>query len=180
MTEKYRDLTVTDNKTGEVLDRLPIYCPKKLHSSFSTRGFSSVAHDALIMLAESDLDGVTIKVLIRLIASMGMENLIAVNQSELAKGMGLHKSNFSKAVRTLLEREIIIENSEKIGRTKTYRLNPNYAWRGSTKNHIEAIENYEDNRTKSTKVSKTVEAGNVTVTLTATIEQHQPVGNSTN
>ena len=178
MSKKYRDLIATDKVTGEVLDRFPVYCPKKAHSFFSNVGFSIVSHSALEMLSESDLDGVTLKVLLRLISTMGMENLIAINQSELANMMGLRKSHFSRSMKVLVEREIILENQEKIGRSKTYRLNPNYAWRGNTTSHIEALENYEDNRVRSTEVSKVVEDDDLTVTVT--VKRNKAVGNNTN
>ena len=182
MSENYRDLIVTDKHTGEILDRLPVYSPKKAHSLFSDVGFSVVSHSALIMLAESDLDGVTIKVLLRLISTMGMENLIAVNQSELAEGMGLRKSHFSRSMKTLTERGIILENPEKIGRTKTYRLNPYYAWRGNTKEHIKALEEYEDTTNKNTQVSNVIETDAVTVTttVTTTVQAKTPPLNSQN
>lgn len=180
--EKYLNIVATNAKTGEVLDRLPVYCPKKVKSFFSDEGFLFVANNALVMLSDSDLDGVTIKVLLRLISTMEMENLIAVNQSELAEMMGIAKSQFSRSMKTLIEHEIILENPNKVGRFKTYQLNPKYAWRGSTKNHIEAIESYEDDRARNTKVSKVIETDAVTVTttVTTTVESKIPVGNSSN
>jgi DNA-binding transcriptional ArsR family regulator len=93
------------------------------------------------MIANSDLDGVTLKVLWRLIAELDMENYLYINQSEIAAEMGLNKPNISRAIRDLIKEGIIIEGL-RVGRSKTYRLDPYYGWKGSTKNHVVAIEDH--------------------------------------
>jgi hypothetical protein len=91
------------------------------------------------MLAHSDLDGRTFRVLHKLIAILDMDNLIAINQSEIAASMGLDKSNFSRAIKKLLTEKILIEGA-KLGQHKSYRLNAYYGWKGSTENHNAALE----------------------------------------
>ena len=68
-----------------------------------------------------------------------MDNLIAINQTELASEMGLQRPNFSRAIKKLLTEEILIEGT-KLGQHKSYRLNAYYGWKGSTENHANALE----------------------------------------
>ena len=181
----YRNIIAVDKDTGEVLDKVPVYCPQKTYNSFSKTGYSVFSHVALERISESDLEGVTLRVLLRLISTISDGNTIAVNQSELAKVMGIQKSHFSRSVKILIEKEILVENIHKIGRCKTYQLNPNYAWRGSNEAHQEAINNYSQHERLS-RLSKTIgadtviENDDVIVTITATIQPKVSKGNSQN
>ncbi|MCY7336824.1 MAG: hypothetical protein LH613_11530 [Chamaesiphon sp.] len=67
-----------------------------------------------------------------------MDNLIAINQTELANEMGLQRPNFSRSIKKLLTEKIIIEGA-KLGQHKSYRLNAYYGWKGSTENHSAAL-----------------------------------------
>ena len=181
MVETHRNLIVMDADTGDVLDQMPVYCPKKT-KSFFTDGFFFMSLNAAIMLANSNLDGVTIKVLLRLIGTMEMENVIAVNQTELAEEMGILKSQFSRSVKILVEQGVLVENPRKSGRFKTYKLNPKYAWRGSNKDHAAAIEKHEDTINESTQTSNVIETDAVTVTttVTTTVQAKKPPLNNQN
>ena len=136
--QKIRPATI-DLDTGEITNGIFIYCPKKQHSSFSRGGFMVMSQERSDMLAHSDLDGRTFRVLHKLIAILDMDNLIAINQSEIAASMGLDKSNFSRAIKKLLAEKILIEGT-KLGQHKSYRLNAYYGWKGSTENHNAALE----------------------------------------
>ena len=54
--------------------------------------------------------------------------------------LGIQKANVSRAIKALIENEIILEGP-KIGRSKTYRLNPSYGWKGTVRNHDKALRN---------------------------------------
>jgi hypothetical protein len=90
-------------------------------------------------LADSGLDGTTLRVLLKLIGILDMDNLIVINQSEIASQMKLQKQNFSRAIKNLLAEKILIEGA-KLGQHKSYRLNAYYGRKGSTKNHNIALE----------------------------------------
>ena len=135
---KIRPATI-DLDTGEITNGIFVYCPRKQHSSFSKGGFMVMSQERSDMLAHSDLDGRTFRVLHKLIAILDMDNLIAINQSEIAASMGLDKSNFSRAIKKLVDEEILIEGA-KLGQHKSYRLNAYYGWKGSTESHNAALE----------------------------------------
>jgi hypothetical protein len=136
--QKIRPATI-DLDTGEITNGIFIYCPKKQHSSFSRGGFVVMSQERTEALADSDLDGTTLRVLLKLIGILDMDNLIAINQSEIAVQMKLQRSHFSRAIKKLLAEEILIEGA-KLGQHKSYRLNAYYGWKGSTENHNSALE----------------------------------------
>ena len=49
----------------------------------------------------------------------------------------MHKSQVSEAVKLLTSKQIILEGP-KVGKSKCYRLNPNYGWKGKVKTLQEA------------------------------------------
>ena len=138
MPRKIMDLATVDLNTGDIKDGVFVYCPKKQHSSFSKGGFMVLSQERSDMLGDSDLDGTTFRVLHKLIGILDMDNLIAINQAELATRMKLQKQNLNRSIKKLLAEGIIIEGA-KLGQHKSYRLNAYYGWKGSVENHNEAL-----------------------------------------
>ena len=158
--QKIRPATI-DLDTGEITNGIFIYCPKKQHSSFSRGGFMVMSQERSDMLANSNLEKTDFRVLHKLIAILDMDNLIAINQSEIAVSMGLQSSNFSRSIKKLLAEEILIEGT-KLGQHKSYRLNAHYGWKGSTENHNEALEKDPiplSERMKQSKIMGIVDGG---------------------
>jgi hypothetical protein len=139
MRKKKMDLATIDRNTGETQDGVFVYCPKKQHSSFTKGGFMVLSQDRSEMLANSSLGLVDFRVLHKLIGILDMDNLIAINQSEVAASMGLQKQNLSRAIKRLIAEEILIEGA-KLGQHKSYRLNAYYGWKGTIENHNKALE----------------------------------------
>ena len=141
MKGRSRNLGSIDLDTGEILDGTNTYCPKKHKSIFSNEGYISMSQAAAEMIANSNLSGVTLRVLWMLIAKLDMENYLYINQSEIAEKMGLNKPHISRAIKDLIKEGIILEGL-RVGKYKTYRLDPHYGWKGSTKNHVVALEDH--------------------------------------
>jgi hypothetical protein len=139
MPKKKMNLATVDLTTGDIKDGVFVYCPKKRHSSFSEEGFMVLSQLRAFSLATSDLHEIELKVLLLLVSELNMDNLIAINQSELATMIGINRSHFSRAIKKLLAEGIIIEGA-KLGQHKSYRLNAYYGWKGSTENHNIALE----------------------------------------
>lgn len=139
MKRKKMDLVTLDLNTGEHQDGVFVYCPKKELSSFTRGGFMVLSQVRTDMLAHSDLNGMTLKVLLKLLGVLDMDNLIAINQSEIATSMGLQKQHFNRSIKKLIAEEILIEGA-KLGQHKSYRLNAYYGWKGTIENHNKALE----------------------------------------
>ncbi|PHM49104.1 helix-turn-helix domain-containing protein [Xenorhabdus sp. KK7.4] len=83
--------------------------------------------EALKIIA-TELNHEQTKVLMILLADLDYENYIQVAQIDVANALKMQKTNVSRAVKNLIEFGVILEGP-KIGRSKTYRLNPQFGWK---------------------------------------------------
>lgn len=95
-------------------------------------------NQAALKIIATELNHEQTKVLMMLLAELDYENYIQVAQIDIAESLKMKKSAVSRAVRNLLEFGIILEGP-KIGRGKTYRLNPQFGWKGTVSNHNKAL-----------------------------------------
>ena len=126
-----------NSDTGEVLDGVLVWMPKKRISPFE-RHFT-MNQDALKILANK-LNYEQFRVLMMLLADLDYENYIQITQQDIASSLDMQKSNVSRAVKGLIELQIVLEGP-KVGRSKTYRLNEQFGWKGSVSNHKRALKN---------------------------------------
>ena len=77
------------------------------------------------------------KVMWAMLARLDYENLIQVNQAEVSEQVGMNRHNVNRSIKKLIELGVILEGV-KIGISRSYRLNPNFGWKGSAKGHREA------------------------------------------
>ena len=87
-----------------------------------------------------ELTGEQFKVLMLMLADLDYENFIQIAQADIAETLGMQKTNVSRAVRALLDVGVIFEGP-KVGRSKTYRLNEQFGWKGTVTNHKKALKN---------------------------------------
>lgn len=95
--------------------------------------------DALKILANK-LNYEQFRVLMMLLADLDYENYIQITQQSIAESLDMQKSNVSRAVKGLLDLQIVLEGP-KVGRSKTYRLNEQFGWKGTVSNHKRALKN---------------------------------------
>ena len=89
--------------------------------------------DSLKLIAtDKDMTGQTLKVMLLLMSGLEFENYIAIKQVAIARELGMHKVDVSKAMKLLVEKGIILKVKE--GSTTGYKLNPNYGWKGRVSN----------------------------------------------
>ena len=67
-----------------------------------------------------------------MLARLDYENLIQVNQAEVSEQVGMNRHNVNRSIKKLIELGVILEGV-KIGISRSYRLNPNFGWKGSAK-----------------------------------------------
>ena len=128
--------TQLDSDTGEEVRGFVAVVRPKEKSSFE-RHFTM--NQAALMTLANELNHEQTRVLLALLAHLDYENYIQVSQVDIAEGLKMKKANVSRAVKNLLDFEIVLEGP-KIGRSKTYRLNPNFGWKGSISNHKKVIQ----------------------------------------
>jgi len=123
--QKHVDLI--DRQTGEVIKGCLVYIPdrprvtERWFMAFQD-SFEDIAKDPELTLEPKN-------VLFYLYSKLDFENFIQQTQKEIAEGLGMKKENVSRAMKLLTKKQIVLEGP-KVGRSRCYRLNPNYGWKG--------------------------------------------------
>ena len=115
-------------------------------SSIEECVFGMMNQDAMMFLARGKMEEVAkanlgadvYRVLFAVLPIVDFENWIQLNQSDMAEAIGMHRQHFGRAVRKL-EAISLLLRGPKVGRSITYRINPNFGWKGSAKNHNAAL-----------------------------------------
>lgn len=131
-----------DAATGEATEGFVAVLKPKRKSSFKRH--LTMNQDTLIALANESTHEEK-KVFFALLAELDYENFIQVPQVEIAEMLNMNKTHVSRAMKGLIKNEVIFEGP-KVGRSKTYRLNPNFGWKGTVKNHNSALKVIEGGR----------------------------------
>ena len=129
--------TQVDTSTGEEVGSFVAVIRPKQKSAFQ-RHFT-MNQDALKILAKT-LTGEQFKVLMILLADLDYENYIQVAQADIAESLDMQKTNVSRSVKVLLDLGVILLGP-KVGRSHSYRLNPQFGWKGTVANHKRALKN---------------------------------------
>jgi hypothetical protein len=126
-----------DMSTGELVGAaLAVVYPKR-KNGFQT-GWVAVAQDPMLELAKSDMGVEAWRVFAHLVGVLDFENWINLNQTAAAEQMGMKRPNYARGLRKLLEVGVVLPGP-KVGRNATFRLNPQFGWKGSAKGHNEAL-----------------------------------------
>lgn len=133
-----RELEQIDPQTGEVLQGFVAVVQPKRKNGFG-QGWVAMAQDAMTRLAQADIGDEARRVFFILAAHVDFDNWIQISQSDLADMIGMKRTNFSRAIKRL-EAEGVLLRGPKVGRSATFRLNPEYGWKGSAKSHKEALQ----------------------------------------
>lgn len=89
-------------------------------------------------LAVEPLPARTMRVLCYLLARLDFDNWIHVEQQQVAEVLHLDKGDVSRSIKQLVDRGII-HRGPRADRICTYRLDPNFGWRGTAKRHSQAL-----------------------------------------
>lgn len=135
-----------DTETGELIEDgfIAYVAPKRQNGFERWIAMSQEMLINVIKLQEVAKDGLTatdLRVYFALLSQLDYENLLVVNQSELAEKIGMNRHNFSKGVRKLVDKGILLKGP-RIGVSRSFRLNPTYGWKGSASNHKKAIKQH--------------------------------------
>ena len=80
-----------------------------------------MAQEAMMMLAQSNLTGNDMKVMVAMLARLDYENLIQVNQAEVSEQVGMNRHNVNRSIKKLIELGVILEGV-KIGISRSTGL----------------------------------------------------------
>ena len=132
-----------DSETGEIIDGFVAYVVPKRKNGFG-QGWLAMAQNGAEILAQSNLSGNDFKVLMKLLSVLDYENLIQVSQADVARELNMHRQHVQRSIKRLIDLGIVLEGV-RIGISRSYRLNPNFGWKGSAKGHREALHEHLEN-----------------------------------
>lgn len=128
-------ITQIDESTGEIIGGFVAVIRPKQKSSFE-RHFTM--NQAALEIIATELSHEQTRVLMILLSELDYENYIQVAQVDIGEKLKMQKTNVSRAMKNLMQMDVILEGP-KIGRSKTYRLNPQFGWKGTVSNHKKAL-----------------------------------------
>ncbi|RYZ92180.1 MAG: MarR family transcriptional regulator [Proteobacteria bacterium] len=89
-----------------------------------------------ILAKDKEVRGAPRSVLDMMMSMMDFENFIGIDQTYIAKELSMEKSSVSRAIKILVDKEILIKGP-KYSRMNSYNLNPTFAWRGTVESKFE-------------------------------------------
>lgn len=128
-----------NKKTGEIYeDHVAVLLPKRRTAFTGLYGdnFMIVAQHALINIAsDPEMTMEPTRVFMYLFSKLDFDNYIQVAQVQIAKDLRMQKQNVNKAIKILENKEILLKGP-KNGRSKFWRLNPEYGYKGNPNNKV--------------------------------------------
>lgn len=125
---------------GVVQEGALVWVPRKSQSQFGDRWFQMAQSTLQMMNKERKALGLEGFVVFHaLLARLDWENFIQVSQTEIAEEVEMRKSNVSRAMKKLLDLGFV-RQGPKVGKSYTYQLHPELAWKGKPKPHFQARE----------------------------------------
>lgn len=128
-----------DTETGEFVPAVTYIRHKWKGESFIM--MFQLAFEALATDREITLD--SRRVLDYLFSKLDFENYMLIPQVEIASKLGMQRQHVSRAMKLLVRKGIILEGP-KVDRSRGYRLNHNFGWKGTLKN-LRLLRNSEAN-----------------------------------
>ena len=142
MSEQRR-LGTIDLDTGELVEGMNVWCPTKKTGFQLLYGwrYCIMAQDAMTMIAaDKDLTGETFRVFLHMAGRLDFENYIRITQTEIAEALDMQKQHVSRAIKLLKSKNILLRGP-KIGQSYSWRLNPNFGYKGDPHGKVYKIGN---------------------------------------
>jgi biotin operon repressor len=146
-----------DLNTGLAQEGLVVLVAPKKTNGFRER-WLAMAQEAAERVAEQRklLGEEGLAVLFMLLARLDFENALLVNQAELGRKLGMHRQSVQQAIKKLMGVGVLLEGP-KIGQNRSYKLNPEFGWKGSATNHKKTLEKQRKERMKAARITGVIE-----------------------
>ncbi len=138
-SKRIRKLIQVDVETGEVIERGALVSfPNRTINGYLR--WMAMNQDVLFNVANTNngLNGEDYRTLFAMLGCLEFDNFILVNQTELAKKIGMLRPNLARSIKKLVKEGILIKGA-RLGPCRSYKLDPMFGWKGSAKNHLKAI-----------------------------------------
>jgi Firmicute plasmid replication protein (RepL) len=117
----------------ELEQRFIDYYEPKLNGRTEKPGSQIVSSLLWQIAPDKEITGDCWRVFACLLCQLDYDNFLLVSQPKVADHLNISRSTVSKCIRILCNKNIL-ERGERIGNTPTFRLNPQFGWRGETSN----------------------------------------------
>jgi hypothetical protein len=134
-----RQIGQVDLATGEILEGATLAVVYARRKNGFREGWVAMAQDAMTKLAVADLGHQATRVLLVLLGRLDFENELVIVQAELGRQLSMPAPNVSRAITRLVDEGVLL-TGPRIANRCSYRLNPSYGWKGSARNHQEALQ----------------------------------------
>ncbi len=140
--------SVADAQTGEILSEgfTAILFPKRINGF--ERWFAMSQSALTVLKGFKRVDD--FRVLMALLEQLDFDNFIMASQSDIAKDLDMAQPQVSRAIKRLVEVGALIDGP-KVGTHRTYRLSPDFGWKGSARSHREALDEKQKLRERMVK-----------------------------
>jgi predicted transcriptional regulator len=125
---KMKPYELIDAATGELTPAVIL-----VRKSWKGERFFVGFQEAFAYIAKEKIGSEAKDVFLFLLSRLDFENYIFVPQVEVAKELDMQRANVSRAISVLVERGILLEGP-KVSRSRTFRLNHTYGWKGKLSN----------------------------------------------
>lgn len=88
---------------------------------------------AFLELAQKPLGGEAARVLLLILGAMEYSNEVTTPQAEIARKLGIRRQNVYRAIKVLVEQEVLLEEKSADSGRRKLKLNHIYAWKGKLK-----------------------------------------------
>jgi len=129
MTRKWEQkrLGTINLETGEIEEGVSVVVGRRIR--WRENYFMTFQDKLEEMSQDAELAGYPLRVMMALMARLGWDNWLHVNQTEMAKRLEMDRANVSRAIKLLTDKGLIIKGP-KMGRSHAYKLNSNYGFKG--------------------------------------------------
>jgi hypothetical protein len=157
-----RRLEQVDKTTGEILEGFVAYVAPKRINGFEGWLAMGQGEGAARKMSKREvrttLGAEGYSVLMGALARLDYENLLVLNQAELARDLEMQPSNVNRSIRRLIDLGVLIEGP-KVGVSRSYRLSPAFGWKGTARGHVKALDDMRRERMKAAGISGVVQGG---------------------
>lgn len=123
-----RPFELIDAATGELVPAIAL-----VRRSWKGERFFVAFQEAFAQIAREKIGSEAKDVFLFLLSRLDFENYIFVPQVEIAKELDMKTPNVSRAIKVLVDRGVLLEGP-KVNRSRTFRLNHAYGWKGKLSN----------------------------------------------
>ena len=131
-SKKNIEIIAYNKNTGEIVEGVPVLCGVK-HNPYA-KGWVMNNQEALEIIAkDKEITGRIHRILWFLVARLDFENWIQISQKEICEELSMRKEDVSSGIK-LLEKKRILLRGPKVGRSYSFRINPDFGWKGDVRN----------------------------------------------